>query len=321
MFKIVVNGAAQIADVPGLELIEDRHELVFADSKEALAAALPGAEVVMGYNFKGRDLPDCWSHADSLKWIHWCGAGVDAVLFPDLIQSDVTLTNARGCFDRAMAEYVLGMMLIHAKGFDQLHHDQANRNWHYRLTEQINGTSAAIYGVGSIAREVATVLNGVGITCHGIGRTARKGVPVFGEVYDAATSSEVLANADWVIGVLPDTDETRGHFDAAFFSGMKPGARFYNIGRGTAVDEAALLAALQAGAIAGAGLDVFATEPLPEDDPLWTAPNLCVSPHISGDFDGVHKVMVQQFLDNLERYECGEPLANVVDKVAGYVRD
>ena len=125
MFKIVVNGAAQIGDVPGLELIEDRHELVFADSKEALAAALPGAEVVMGYNFKGRDLPDCWPHADSLKWIHWCGAGVDAVLFPELVQSDVTLTNARGCFDRAMAEYVLGMMLIHAKGFGQLHHDIA----------------------------------------------------------------------------------------------------------------------------------------------------------------------------------------------------
>ena len=102
---------------------------------------------------------------------------------------------------------------------------------------------------------------------------------------------------------------------------MKPTARFYNIGRGASVDEAALISALEAGTIAGAGLDVFANEPLPEDDPVWSAPNMIVSPHISGDYIGHREDMVRQFAGNLERYLKGEPLVNVVDKVAGYVRD
>lgn len=321
MVRIVVNGAAEIGDVPGLSAIADSHTIAFAKDEAALAAALPGAEVLLGWNFRGRDLPNAWQHAGDLKWIHWCGAGVDAVLFPELVASDVSLTNARGCFDRAMAEYVFGMMLVHAKGFDQMVADQTRRNWNYRMTERVTGTRAVILGVGSIAREVAELLKSAGIEVAGIGRTARSGVPVFGEVHGAADASGLVAAADWVIGVLPSTPETKGHFDAAFFANMKPTARFYNIGRGTAVDEPALIDALKGGVIAGAGLDVFATEPLPDDDPIWTAPNLLVSPHISGDFIGHQEAMVDQFLGNLERYLDGQPLANVVDKEAGYVRD
>ena len=129
------------------------------------------------------------------------------------------------------------------------------------------------------------------------------------------------ADADWVIGVLPGTEETRAFFDAGFFAAMKPTARFINIGRGMSVDEPALLDALQSGGIAGAGLDVFATEPLPDDDPLWSAPNLIVSPHISGDYLEYQQDLVAQFLGNVDRYLSGEPLINVVDKAAGYVRD
>ena len=321
MVNIVVNGATDIGDVPGLAAIAAEHTIAFAGDEAALAAALPGAEVLLGWNFRGRDLPNTWGHADALKWIHWCGAGVDAVLFPELAASEVTLTNARGCFDRAMAEYVLGMMLVHAKGFDQMVMDQSKRSWNYRMTERIAGTKAVILGVGSIAREVAAALKGVGIEVAGIGRSARSGVPVFGDVHGAADAPALVSAADWVIGILPSTAETQNHFDAAFFANMKPSARFYNIGRGTAVDETALIAALQAGGIAGAGLDVFATEPLPDDDPIWTAPNLLVSPHISGDFIGHQKAMVGQFLDNLKRHLGGDPLVNVVDKIAGYVRD
>ena len=321
MVGIVVNGAAEINDVPGLSAIADRHTIAFAKDEAALAAALPGAQVLLGWNFRGRDLPNNWQHAGDLEWIHWCGAGVDAVLFPDLVASEVTLTNARGCFDRAMAEYVFGMMLVHAKGFDQMVADQSRRNWNYRMTERITGTRAVILGVGSIAREVAHVLKSVGIEVAGVGRTARSGVPVFGDVHGAADAAGLVAAADWVIGILPSTPDTQNHFDAAFFANMKPTARFYNIGRGTAVDEAALIAALEESSIAGAGLDVFATEPLPDDDPIWTTPNLLVSPHISGDFIGHQEAMVDQFLDNLERFVGGRPLTNVVDKEAGYVRD
>lgn len=319
--KLVVSGTSDVSEVPGLSAALGRLEIACAEDQAALARELPGAELLLGWNFRGRDLPDAWPHADRLKWIHWCGAGVDAVLFPELSESEVTLTNARGCFDRAMAEFVLGFILAHAKGFDQMFQSQAERKWYYRMTERIAGTRALIYGVGSIAREVAQVLRGAGIDVAGVGRTARKGVPVFGEVHSQATAGGALAEADWVIGVLPGTSETRNYFDAAFFSRMKPTSRFINIGRGTSLDEAALVSALEAATIAGAALDVFVTEPLPDDNPIWTAPNLIVSPHISGDYIGHKEDMVTQFLDNLDRYLDGRPLVNVVDKVAGYVRD
>ena len=321
MVKLVVNGAANMAEVPGLEAAAGRLEVVFAPDAAALAETLPGTEILLGWNFKGRELPECWHLADELKWIHWGGAGVDAVLFPELVASDVTLTNARGLFDRAMAEYVLGLMLSYAKLFPETFQHQRERVWNYRRTERIQGTHGAIFGVGSIAREVATVLGAVGVGVTGVGRTARSGVPVFGDVHGVDAAHEVAADADWVIGVLPGTEETRTFFDAEFFAAMKPTARFINIGRGMSVDEAALLNALETGAIAGAALDVFATEPLPDDDPLWSAPNLIVSPHISGDYNEYQQDLVGQFLDNVERYLNGDTLINVVDKAAGYVRD
>ena len=319
--KLVVSGAAEVSDVPGLSAALNRLEISCAEDQAALARELPGAELLLGWNFRGRDLAEAFPHADNLKWIHWCGAGVDAVLFPGLVDSGVTLTNARGCFDRAMAEFVLGYILAHAKGFDQMFKSQAERRWYYRMTERIHGTNALIYGVGSIAREVAQVLGGVGVNVAGVGRTARRDVPVFGEVHSSDTADAVLSDADWVIGVLPGTIETRNYFDGGFFSKMKPTARFINIGRGTSVDQADLVSALEKGVIAGAGLDVFATEPLSQDDPVWGAPNLIMSPHISGDYIGHKEDMVTQFLDNLERYVNGQPLENVVDKEAGYVRD
>ena len=321
MVKLVVNGAQEMAEVPGLEAATGRLDIGFAPDAATLAEMLPGAEILLGWNFKGRELPDCWHLADRLKWIHWGGAGVDAVLFPELVASDVTLTNARGLFDRAMAEYVLGLMLSYAKLFPETFEHQRQRVWKYRQTERLQGTQAAIFGVGSIAREVAAVLGAVGVGVTGVGRTARSGVPVFGNVRSVDEAHEVVADADWVIGVLPATEETQAFFDASFFAAMKPTARFINIGRGMSVDEAALLGALQSGGIAGAGLDVFATEPLPDDSPIWTAPNLIVSPHISGDYIEYQQDLVAQFLENVDRYLNGEPLINVVDKAAGYVRD
>ncbi|MGI9413415.1 MAG: D-2-hydroxyacid dehydrogenase [Hyphomicrobiales bacterium] len=321
MVKLVVNGAAEMADVPGLEAAAERLEIAFAPDPATLARELPGTEILLGWNFRGRELPDCWHLADRLKWIHWGGAGVDAVLFPELIESDVVLTNARGVFDRAMAEYVLGLMLSYAKLLPETFEHQKNRVWKYRRTERLQGTRAVIFGVGSIARETAAVLGAVGVEVAGVGRSARSGVPVFGEVHSADAAHDVAAGADWVIGVLPGTEETRKFFDAAFFAAMKSGARFINIGRGMSVDETALLAALNSGTIAGAALDVFTTEPLPADDPLWSAPNLIVSPHISGDYNEYPQDLVAQFLGNVERYLSGGALVNVVDKAAGYVRD
>lgn len=318
--KIVVNGASAVKDVPGLASAAEKAELVFAPTSKALAEHLPGSEVLLGWDFRGRELADNWHRAESLKWIHWCGAGVDAALFEDLANSDVTLTNARGIFDLAMAEYVLGYMLSEVKLFRETTELQKRREWTHRLTRRLSGTKAVIVGVGSIGRATARLLKSVGVEICGIGRTTRDNDPDFGQIYSKTDGEGALRAAEWVIGIMPLTEETTGYFDSTFFELLKPEARFINIGRGTSLHEPALLDALNSGRLAGAMLDVFETEPLPADNPLWTAPNLFVSPHMSGDYREHQRDMAQLFLDNLELYIVGKPLNNQVDKALGFAK-
>lgn len=317
--KIVVQGAERAQEVPGIEAAELFGTLAFAPDSAALADGLPGADVLLGWNFQGEELAERWSLARDLKWIHWCGAGVDAALFPGLADSDVILTNARGLFDRAMAEYVLGYMLAETKGFRGTWDAQAERRWSYRLSRKLAGTRAAVFGVGGIGRETARLLKAAGVEVVGVGRSEREGDPDFGTIRGRDAVSDVASSIDWAIGVLPSTAETEKYFDAGFFNALKPGAYFINIGRGKAVDDTVLLDALKSGRVAGAMLDVFHTEPLPEDSPFWTAPNLFVSPHMSGDYKDYQIDMVAQFLDNLARYAGDGSLVNVVDKKLGFV--
>ena len=318
--RIVVSGAGTIDDVPGLEGARAYADVALAPDEDALARHLPGSEILLGWNFKGRDLQNQWQHANRLKWIHWCGAGVDAVLFPDLIASDVMLTNARGIFDRAMAEYVLGYMLAEVKDFNKTWNMQQAQTWEFRFSDNLQGSHAVIFGVGSIGREIARLLKAVGVEVTGVGRHARDDDPVFGTVHASSEAQSVVAHADWVVGVMPLTGQTRGMFGAAMFAAMQPTARFINIGRGQSVDEAALLTALDKGHIAGAMLDVYQQEPLPPDSPLWGAPNLMISPHMSGDYKAAPQDMVAQFLENLDRFVRGEQPDNVVNKDLGFVQ-
>lgn len=317
--KIVVNGAEQLSDVPGLDVVTTDAQVVCAPDEARLAHELPDAEILLGWDFRGRELSRQWQHAHRLKWIHWCGAGVDAVLFDELIQSEVILTNAQGIFDRAMAEYVLGYMLMETKRFIDSWTFQQASNWQYRLTPMLRGQWAVIVGVGSIGREIATLLKAVGVRIAGVGRRARTDDPVFERIDAQANLLQAVSEADWVISVLPGTPATEKMFNRAVFEAMAPTARFLNVGRGSAVDDAALIRALENGDIAGAMLDVFREEPLPAADPLWQAPNLVVSPHMSGDYSDFHRDMVRQFVDNLANYRQGTALFNVVDKQLGFV--
>jgi phosphoglycerate dehydrogenase-like enzyme len=154
---------------------------------------------------------------------------------------------------------------------------------------------------------------------RGAGRRAREGDPDFGVVHDAAELTRHLPDADYVVAVAPLTEQTKGMFDAAAFAAMKPSARFVNVGRGELVVTSDLVAALERGAIAGAALDVFESEPLSSDSPLWTMPGVLISPHMSGDFIGWRHTLVEVFAENFRRWRAGEPLRNVVDKALGYV--
>jgi phosphoglycerate dehydrogenase-like enzyme len=291
-----------------------------ATTIDALRPALAGAEVLCSFSFRAREVGAAWDAARAVRWIHWCGAGVDSILFPDLVSSPVILTNARGVFDQAMSEYVLGLILAFAKGLPETLASQAERRWNYRLTERIAGTRALIVGVGSIGRAIARMLKLAGMAVAGVGRTARGDDPEFGEVRAASDLLRLLPEADYVVAVMPLTGETTGMFGDREFRAMKATARFINVGRGASVDEAALARALAEGALAGAALDVFQTEPLPATSPLWSVPRLIVSPHMSGDFRECREALIQLFVDNLRRYRAGEPLRNVVDKSLGYVR-
>jgi phosphoglycerate dehydrogenase-like enzyme len=315
---LLVQGVKHIDEVPRLAELSDQAEIRCASSASDLRTMLPGAEVMLGWNFRAASLRDAWPAVDGLRWIHWAGAGVDAAMFDELIDSEIQFTNARGVFDQPMAEWVLGMIIAFAKGFPETLACQARAEWQHRFSEKVAGKRALVVGVGSIGRAVGRLLQAVGMEVEAVGRSARDGDPDFGQVFASDELLARLPGADYVVLITPLTEQTRGLFGANEFAAMNPQARFINIGRGALVVEDALLAALQQERIAGAALDVFVEEPLPSKSPFWTAPNCLVSPHMSGDYVEYENTMADQFVENWGRYLAGETLFNLVDKRLGF---
>lgn len=295
------------------------HSTVRYTDRAGLAAALDGAEVLFAYDFLSDALPDAWHAARSLEWIHVAAAGVDALMFPALRDSDVVVTNSRGVFDGSIAEYVLAQILSFAKDIPGSLRLQDGHIWKHRESERIAGRSALVVGTGPIGRAVARLLGAVGMRVRGSGRRPRHDDPDFGIVTATSDLPAALADADFVVVAAPLTEQTRYLFDARLFAAMKPGARFVNVGRGELVRTDDLVEALRSGTLAGAALDVLDIEPLPDDHPLWDMPNVVITPHNSGDVVGWRDALVDVFADNFARRLAGEPLRNVVDKKLGYV--
>lgn len=303
---------------PGMATVEERFRVRYV-GPDGLAEALPGAEALFLWDFFSDVVRDAWPRADRLRWVHVAAAGVDRLLFPELVASDVVVTNARGVFDQPIAEYVLAMILAVAKDLPGTYARQAERRWEHRETRTVVGSTALVVGTGAIGRRIARVLRAVGMEVTGAGRTARRGDPDFGEVVPSGDLAAHVGRADHVVVVAPLTEQTRGLVDADVIAAMKPGSHLVNVGRGPIVDEEALLEALRSGHLAAASLDVFVTEPLPADSPLWSTPGVTVSPHMSGDALGWRETLAGQFSDNAARWLDGEPLVNVVDKEQGFV--
>jgi phosphoglycerate dehydrogenase-like enzyme len=301
----------------GVEALADVRYTTSAD----LPKALPGADVLLVWDFRSRALATAWSAGRSLRWIHAASAGVNHVLTPAVVASDVVVTNARGVFDEPMAEYVLGLVLALAKDLPTTLSHQREGRWRHRETERLGDRHALVAGTGPIGRAIGRKLRAVGMTVTGLGRVARSTDPDLGEVLPMSSLSEVLPSADYVVLAAPLTDETRGMIDAKALAVMKPTARLVNVGRGHLVVQEDLVVALTAGRLGGAALDVFVDEPLAGSSPLWRMPNVIVSPHMSGDVVGWRSELVALFVDNLTRYLEGRPLRNVVDKSRGYVRE
>jgi phosphoglycerate dehydrogenase-like enzyme len=304
--------------LPNLDRLGDRARVLHADEK-SLAERLPEADVLLVWDFLSDAVREAWpGEGPRPRWVHTPSAGVDRLL-PELTEADTVITNARGVFDQPIAEYVTGLVLAMAKDFRGSWELQRARHWRHRETLRVGGSRAVVVGSGPIGRKIGRTLMALGVTVDLVGRTERNGDPDFGRVHATEQLPTLLGEADWVICVAPLTDASRDMFDAAAFARMKPQARFINVGRGQHVVEADLLDALREQRIAGAALDVFHTEPLPSDSPLWDAPGLLISPHMSGDTVGWRDDLAEQFLDNFDRWHAGEPLHNVVDKGLGYV--
>jgi phosphoglycerate dehydrogenase-like enzyme len=318
--KLLIQGAQSPKEIPGLQPLPKDINVVCAADEASMIRELRDAEILLGWNFRSDELKKHWDNAEKLKWIHWCGAGVDAALFPELRNSDVILSNARGIFDRAMAETLLGYILMVAKDFRTTLEHQKSKTWEHRISRCIKGDRVLIVGVGSIGREFSRVLTSMGMKCSGAGRSGRSGDRDFLEILDSTDLASSLNTFEWVIGIMPSTAETRGFFDRIFFDNMSSNAHFVNMGRGNAVVEEDIIEALESGKIAGAMLDVFCNEPLEQTDPLWNVQNLFISPHISGDFLGFQEAMINLFKCNLEKFMVGEKMDNIVDKKLGFVK-
>lgn len=315
---VVILGANSGEPPPGLEPIAESASFRFAADAQELESAIGGADVLFVWDFRSTELRDAWHRVDKLQWVHVAGAGVDAVLFPDMVESRVTLTNSRGVFDRSIAEYVLGLMLVFAKDLHRTIGLQQQKKWVHRETEMLVGRKLLVVGAGSIGRTIARLARCAGMEVDAIARTARSSDEDFRRVLSSEDLDETLPEADYVVVAAPLTAQTEGMFGAAQFERMKSSARLINVGRGPIVDESALVEALRDGQIVGAALDVFSEEPLPEDSVLWEMPQVVVSPHMSGDFVGWLEALGELFVENFRRWHRGDQLLNVVDKERGY---
>jgi phosphoglycerate dehydrogenase-like enzyme len=278
------------------------------------------ADILIG----GRITEEQWGRASRLKWIHVPWAGVNTLLSFDAIrQSDMLITNSSGVMSDSVADQVIGYILMLNRDLPAQLHAQRERQWsRYELESPrrriLRGMTLGIVGYGAIGVEIARRARGFGMRIVATRRDL-SGVPAeLDRLYPSDRLDELLAVSDYVVVALPLTERTRGLFGREEFRRMKPGACFINIARGAIVREGELIEALRAGEIAGAALDVFEQEPLPEDSPLWEMEKVIVTPHSAGGYIGFRNGVVDLFLDNLERFIEGKPMRNVVRQREGY---
>ena len=295
--------------------------VVHVTNVERLPAELTDADIFVGSVLR----PAQFAAAKNLKWIHSTSAGVGQLMYPELRNSGVIITNASGIFSIPMAEHTIGLILALARNFPDTLRQQEKAVWSQQdlwdkpqHLAEVNGTLLLIVGYGSIGREVAKRAKALGMHVWGVTRSGKGDAAHADKIVSSAELHNVLAHADYVLLCAPETAETNTLIGARELAFMKRGSRLINVGRGSLLDEAALISALESGALAGAALDVAQTEPLPASSPLWHAPNLFITPHTSALSDRLWHRETAMLVDLLERWFDGRELFNRVDFVRGY---
>ncbi len=298
--------------------------LVEAAGSHSLLVLCPGsvagdpAEAEIAY-FSGDLYPDrarefvlALARAERLRWLHVFSAGVDHPWFQQLLSRGVRITTSSGASAVPIAQTVALYLLALSRDLRRWSDAQARHAWEPHDVVDLQGHVLGVLGMGPIGREIARLGAALRMRVIGMTRQPKGDEPC--ETWPLSRLDDLLPLADWLALALPLTAETRGLISADAISRMKPGARLLNVGRGDLVDEAALAAALDSGALGGAGLDVFATEPLPPESPLWSHPRVIVTPHSSGTTPSNHPRATAIFLENLQRWRSGGALVNEVTK-------
>lgn len=302
--------------VPALTEVRKKADVRFVSTDE-LPEVIGDVEVLLLWDFFSNALQQSWSKAHKLRWVHVAATGVDKLLFPELAVSPVIVTNARGVFDRPIAEYVLACISYFSKEIHLSRALQEQKVWDTRVTRNLFGSKVLIVGTGGIGRATSRLLTSVGMSVTGAGRRPVADDPDFGRIIDSAALTESVGAFDYVVAALPLTSATSQLIDGAVLRAMKPGAVFINVGRGQTVDQSALQEAL-GHHLGGAAIDCFEAEPLPADNPLWAMGNVLVSPHMASRTDGWLGALEQQFVRLFEQWNHGGTLPAPVDKQQGY---
>lgn len=265
---------------------------------------------------------DVFLAADRLQWIHCPGVGIDRLMvIPELVESDVVLTNSPGPHVNVMADHVMGMVVALAHRFGEAWDDQRARRWggsnYTARFAELTGRTMGILALGQIGMAVATRAHAFNMDVYGVDLHPKPPTPVVKEIWGLERLDELMSISDWFVVAVPYTAETDKMIDAGRFAHLKEGAHVIVISRGGIVDEDAMIEGLRSGRIAGAGLDVADVEPLPADSPLWDL-NTIISPHSSASSPEMYEGRQQLFKENLRRFLANEPFVRVCDKRAGF---
>lgn len=301
--------------------LTNRIELRFGRG-ETLARSLPDAEIVVCGNLTDAQI----ASAPRLRWISFWSAGMDGKATPGMRERDLLLTNASGVHGPNIAEHVLCFMLMFTRRMEVHFRSQLAGQWERGLPAnksgagELTGQTLGIVGLGRIGEDLASRARSFGMRIVAMKRdpSARHSSGPIDALYGIEELPRLLAESDHICVALPYTPQTHHLFDAAMLAHCKPGAYLYNIARGKIVEERALIDALRSEHLAGAGLDVFETEPLPPESPLWTLPNVLITPHTAGITPHYFARAAKQFADNLKRYLRGDRLHNLYDPLRGY---
>jgi phosphoglycerate dehydrogenase-like enzyme len=315
--KVVVAGRANEQDLAKLRQEHPQLDLVVAAPGPALAEAIADADGV----YLGGLSRELFQAAKRLRWIQSQGAGVERIVsVPELVESDVVLTNTRGAHAQTIAEHAFAFLLAFTRDMPTFVEAKRARRWtrRSRALVGLSGLTMGVVGLGRIGSAIAQRAHGFDMRVIAVDANEVPKAEYVEALWPLDGLPRLLRESDVVAIAIPITPQTRGLIGAEQLALMQPGAYLLVMSRGGIVDEAALAAALTEGRLAGAGLDVFASEPLEEDSPLWDAPNAILTPHCSGSSRQTTALAWSIFAENLGRFVRGEPLTNVVDKRRGY---